>query len=195
MKYLKMLGLAAVTAVSSMMFVTSSASATTLNNGSETLKAGSVIAASLTGTETAKLEAGSTVLDECSGGAIEGVTGNETGTFIAGFISKAGTIWSGCTKTTTTLSGGEFEFKWTSGSNGSFWLSELEVTVNTIFGSCVYRYNLLTKTVGELIGGSPATLTVNATALKQSGSFACPSEARWTANYTVTVPTTLKAMS
>lgn len=188
-----MFGLVAVAVMASMAFAVSTASATTLDGPGGILKAGSVIDASLSGLETAKLEAGTTVLDECSGGTLQGVTASETGTFLPGTVAKSSTTWSGCSKTTDTLSGGEMEFHWTSGSNGSFWLSELNVTVNTIFGSCVYGYGLLTKTVGEIKGGSPATLTINTFTHRTSGL--CPETATWRANYTITNPSTLKVTS
>lgn len=196
MRYLKMLGAAAIALMALMAFTASSALATTLENGSGTLKSGSAIDASLSGAENAKLEtSGGTILDECSGSTIEGVTGNESALYIAGVVAKADTTWSGCSKTTNTLSGGEFEIKWTSGSNGSFWLSELTTTVNTIFGSCIYGYNLLTQTVGEVKGGSPATLAINTFIRRMSGSALCPEIATLRANYTITGPSTFRVTS
>lgn len=194
MKYVKMLSLAAVAAMALMAFVASSASATTLNNGTEVLKKGAAIDASLTGSETAKLESGSTILDECSGGTVEGVTDNETGSAVTGTVSKANLTWSGCTKTTNTLAGGSLSITYTSGSNGSVTGSGFEVTVNTIFGSCVYGLGGGTN-LGTLVGGTPATLSINTSVTKISGNFACPGTATWTANYTVTSPATLKVQN
>lgn len=187
MKYVKMLSLAAVAAMALMAFVASSASATTLDGpGGTALPAKTAIDASLTGSETAKLEAGSTVLDECSGGTVEGVTSNETGTTVNGTVATKDLTWSGCSKTTTTLAGGELSIA----SNGSVSGTGFEVTVNSIFGSCTYGLGT-GKTLGTLVSGTPATLAINAKVSKVAGGGLCPAEPTWTANYTVTSPTTL----
>lgn len=194
MKYFKMFGLVTAAATAMMAFTIASASATTLSNGSETLKSGSAIDASLTGTETAKLEAGSTILDECTGGTAEGVTFGNSGSVIFVNIEPSDLTWSGCTKTTDTEEGGSLSISWTSGSNGSVSGSGFRVKINTIFGPCVYGLGSGTH-LGTLVGGTPATLAINTSVTKSTGNIACPATATWTANYTVTKPSTLTVQS
>jgi hypothetical protein len=191
MKYVKMLGLAAVAAMALMAFA-GSASATIIESGSGQLLKGSAIDASLTGSETAKLEAGSLVLDECTGGTVEGITSNNGSSTetVKGEVSKANLTWSGCSRTTNTLAGGNLEIHWTSGANGTLTATGFEVTVSTIFGSCIYGFGTTAKNLGEVKGGTPATLSIKTSVPKISGP--CPSESNWTANYTVTNPGTLR---
>lgn len=157
----------------------------------EPYPAGTEIDASLTGSESMKLEAGATVLFECSKGTIKGTTtnaGSSTET-VKETIAKANVTWGDCTKTLDMLAGGEFEFHWSSGTNGTLTAKGLEITINTIFGSCVLGYGNTPKDLGAVIGGSPATIAISTSLPKISGL--CPSESTWTANYTFTSPTPL----
>jgi hypothetical protein len=200
MKHLKMLGLAAVAAMALMAFLgASSASATVLckknltsgcHAAGEAYPEGTEIVSSLTGAEKAKLEIGSTILDECANGSVSGkteTTGSSTQT-ILGKVTAENLKWENCTRTTKTLAGGELEIHYISGTdNGTLTVRGFEVTVATIFGSCIYGFTAAAGDLGEVKGGEPATMAIKANVPKISGP--CPgTEALWTANYTVTKP-------
>lgn len=201
MKYVKILGLAAIAAMALMAFVASSASATTLDGvGGAVLPAGTEIDASLASGKSAVLSTtGGITLDTCTAGTVKGTTDNETGTTVTGSVATSGLTWgaekTACTNTTTTLEGGKLHIEWISGtSNGTVTGSGFKVTVFTPSIGVTCSYTLGTGThLGELIGGTPATLAINATVKGAAGnSILCPASAVWTANYTVTTPTTLK---
>lgn len=197
MKYLKMLGLAAVAAMALMAFAAGTASATTLDNGKgEHLSIGTAIDASLT--ESAELlDTNNNPLDTCSTGTIEGVTtttgaANET---VKGTVATADLTWGGCTTTTDTTAGGELEIHWISGGrNGTLTGNTFSVTV-AIFGvSCSYGLSTTDTNVhvGTLNGSDTApTMAINTIVVKTAGGFLCPGSARWKANYRVTTPTGL----
>jgi hypothetical protein len=189
MKYVKMLGLAAIAAAALMAFLgAGTASATVLCKNAtctEDYPSGTEIEATLSG--SAILETtGGTVLDTCTGGKVSGKTSSTSGTPLTGAISAL--TWEGCTKTTKTLTNGSLAIEHTSGVDGTLSATGTEVTVNTIFGSCVFG-PVGSLTLGTLKGGAPATLTINTIIPRISGP--CPSEARWTASYTVTKPNPL----
>ncbi len=198
MKYIKMLGLAAVAAMALMAFGAGTASATELYQlktgaNAVTLGKGTTIDASLTG--SAKLEAGGEVLDTCTGGTVDGVVDNpgSSTTTVSGPINEL--TWTGCTKPTTTVKTGALEIHYSSNTNGTVTGSGSEVTINGIFGtSCVYGTGAGTD-LGTLVGATGphahATLAINTSVPRVSGGFLCPSTAVWNANYTVTSPTGL----
>lgn len=200
MKYVKMLGLAAVAAMALMAFVgASSASATELCSKAETTncgnKAGRTIDATLA--ETAVLETvpnpGTTVLATCTISTVGGkAEGGGAGKPITGPIEKLewGEIGKGCTKTVDTIKPGTLEINYKEKDNGTLTGHNAEVTVNTIFGSCVYGTGE-SKVLGEVIGGTPATITINTNVVKTGGNAACPAETRWTAKYNITEPSPL----
>jgi len=189
MKYVKILGLAAVAAMAFMAFA-GAASATELYSGATTLKSGTTITSSLTG-GTAKLEdTKGNVLDTCTGGGVTGKTTNTggAGVNVTGNVEKAGVTWTGCTVPTTTTEGGTLEIAWTSGNNGAVTGKGFKVSINTIlFGSCVYTLGAGTS-LGTLQGSTTGTasLVIKATVTKVSGI--CESTGIWNATYTVTSP-------
>lgn len=217
MKYLKIFGLAAIAAMALMAFVgAGSASATVLCEITPTEEglpnegecpeefAVDEIEASLTGTAILETTSGSppTVLDTCTVGRVKSHTttkGSTTET-ATGPIDELfwGEVTKGCTKTTDTLANesepkfGELEIHSIGDThNGTVTAKNAKVTVNTIFGSCVYGTGAELD-LGILKGGSPATLEINTTVKKQpGGNAACPAETRWTANYAVTGPGSL----
>ena len=201
MKYVKMLGLAAVAAMALMAFVgAGTASATALckttpttsgSNIGECPSAWTVDAVESQLSGTASLETlGGTVLDTCTKGSVSGTT-NGTGSTtetVSGNISALtwGTEASPCSKTTDTITNGSREIHAIGDThNGTLTASNGEVTVNTIFGTCVYGVGT-NKDLGEVVGGNPATLAINTIVNKKSGNATCPAEPRWTANYEVT---------
>jgi hypothetical protein len=191
MKYLKMLGLAAVAAGALMAFVgAGTASADFLCTANETPCSAAhtitKIESSLVG-GTAKLETTEgTVLDTCTGGTVVGnIEESGAGKTVSGKITSL--TWSGCTNTTTTIKTGKLDVdNIAGGTNGTVTGTESEVTVNGIFGvSCVYGVGAGTD-LGTLQSGANASLTISAIVNKTSGGFACPSDTRWTAEYRIT---------
>jgi hypothetical protein len=213
MKYLKMLGLAAVAAMALMAFAgAGTASATVLCKknptavppavtGTECPKgedypSGTVIDGSQT-TATAILETtGGSTLDTCTGSTVKGktsTTGGATAT-VTGPIEEL--TWTGCTFPTSTVTKGSLEIHWIPGThNGTLTAKGTEVTINTgFFGACTYGASATGTDLGTITGGNPATMTINALVpLIKNESGLCPSEARWTSHYTVTSPTPLYA--
>lgn len=151
-----------------------------------TQKAGTTAVLETTGTNP-------TTLDTCTTSTIHGETSNagSSTTTVSGSIGilswgVAGT--TPCSKTTDTLNAGELEIHWISGTdNGTLTGKNAEVTVNTIFGTCVYGTGA-SFDLGTLVGGTSPTISIDATVPKISGNFACPGEATWTAEYEVTEP-------
>jgi cytoskeletal protein CcmA (bactofilin family) len=199
MKYLKILGLAAIAAAALMAFA-GSASATVLcaNNASTTAcsskyAAGTVIESSLSASATLETTGG-TVLDTCTGGKVNGKVENagSSTTTVSGKITSL--TWEGCTKETKTLANGELEIHWISGTdNGTLTAKNTQVTVNGLFEgeSCIYGAGAGTD-LGTVVGGTNATLLISALVPRQTGSgFLCPAETRWTASYKVTAPNPL----
>lgn len=193
MKYVKTLGLVAFVAISLMALTAVSASATIIENGSGQLPKGTAIDTSLTSSANTIWRVGSFILDECSGGTIEALTSNNGGSTetVGATVTKGDLTWSGCSRTTATLAGGELEIHWTSGSNGTLTAKGFEITINTIFGDCEYGFGATARDLGEIQGGTPATIGISANVPKITGP--CPgTEATWTAIYTVTSPSTLR---
>jgi len=150
---------------------------------------GTVLDASVTSGTTAILETtGGTVLDTCTAGTVKGTTANDGGEeAVRGSVSSL--VFSGCTRTTTVLKAGEFEIRRLAETeNGTLLSSEAEVEVNTVFGTCVYGTASGGTDLGILKGGASPTIEVNGVMPKISGNFACPPDARLTADYTLTEP-------
>jgi len=192
MKYMKILGLAAVAAAALMAFAgVGTASATTLTNeAGEVVKTGSTIDFSIPSGKSAILTSTSgEELDKCSVSTVSGKTTNEGGTGVAVAGNVETLTWSSCTFPTKTLTASGLQVNGTGsgnvGATGTF-----EVTINTIlFGTCVYGVTNGTP-VGTLASG---TFTANAVAEKFSGSsLACPETSLWTGTYTATEPKGLK---
>lgn len=212
MKYVKMLGLAAIAAAALMAFVgASTASATVLctvqGTGSPTgttcpagsgLGVGAKIHAELSTGAHATLTTHEEFKPDitCETSTVEGVVtveGDAT-TTTSGDITKL--TFENCgPSTVTVLKPGKLEIHWISGThNGTLTGTEQEVTTVTpsIFGSihCIYTTNA--TDLGTLTGGSPAVLTANSQALnKLTTSSLCPSAPTWDASYKVTNHTSL----
>ncbi|MGN6276276.1 MAG: hypothetical protein ACTHNP_10165 [Solirubrobacterales bacterium] len=193
MKYVKILGLAAMAAMAVMAFAASSASATVLSGSGGNLPKGTVIDASLEKGTTAILEVGSTTLDTCTASTIKGKTTNAGGAGVAveGNIETLtwGEAGTSCSSPTTTIKTGKLSISWTSGNNGTLVGKGTEVTIQTIFGSCVYGTSEAGTTIGTVEGGSPAKISISTSLPLLSGP--CPNPGTWTAHYTVTEPNPL----
>ena len=207
MKYLKMLGLAAVAAAALMAFVgagTASAKegvlcSTTTNPCTSKWAAKTVMDFSLksgTSWTMVNAEEPTEVLDTCKGGTIKGeLTANPDATGTATWKNTLETFET-CTWTTTTLLPGALKVERIAGtSNGTVFAdAETQFTINIpIFGSCVYGVKAGAHW-GELTEGTAATpdevKRSNSPGEKLAGSsFACPPKVLWTATYVLTSPT------
>ena len=196
MKYLKMLGLAAVAAMALTAFLgAGSASATVLCTTTST-PCGTgwhvdSIAASAEGTVSLHstgggLEASCTV---ASSTTEKSATGSATTTPV-GILKKENLKWGpvgeGCSNTTDTVSGGELEIHWISGTdNGTVTAKGASVTVVLAGVSCTFGVGN-GKSIGDPTGGAPAIMHVNVVVEKTAGSFLCPSDSQWTGTYKIT---------
>jgi hypothetical protein len=199
MKYVKMLGFAAMAAAVLMAFTgVGTASATVIcknNSNTETCSEPYAI-----GTEgTASIEKGNSALltntegeslNTCTGSTVTGKLKSQGKEKPA--LSELTTLtWSGCNFLTKTINPGLGELHWIKGTdNGTLTTGGVEVTINTLFfGSCIYGFTSGTD-VGTTVGGNPGSLTVNAVAEKFSGSnIVCPATTKFTAKYVATSPT------
>jgi type II secretory pathway pseudopilin PulG len=197
MKYLKMLGLAAVAAMAVMAVVGASvASATTLEvAGAKQNKAVSIVATLATGSTATLVDEGGSTTDTCTASEVKGSTeGTFTTAGSAAIGGAVGTLSFGsCSHTTKVLKNGKLSVDWIKGTtNGTVTSSEAEVTVvSTIFGiSAVCKTGAGTD-VGTLTGvaSGNATMHIDATKALDCGAFL--GKATWTGTYTVTSPSGL----
>ncbi|MGN6276147.1 MAG: hypothetical protein ACTHNP_09515 [Solirubrobacterales bacterium] len=203
MKSLKMLGLAAIAALGLMAFVgAGTASATVICKTNLNpcpaewmVSTGTNIVSSLATSATLETS-GSTpeTLDTCTGGSVSGPTeqtGSSTET-VSIKVPKENITWSGCTRTTDTVSGGTLEFHYEGSGKLTVTVKEIQVTVNIGGVSCTYGYGSEYKDLATIDPPegtrTHATITINTLVPKTEGSFACPKEPRWTASYEVTEP-------
>lgn len=193
MRYIKMLGLAAIAAAAVTAFLgAGSASANVLCKTTSTPcnSTSTTLEASLTG--TARLETTSGVLlDTCTIGGVKGSIENEGANIPAsGKVSTENLTWSGCTKTTKTLEGGSLTVDDIAGTeNGTVTATGFVVTVNTIFGSCTYGFGSSTVDLGTLEGGTSPKLVIKTEVPKITGP--CPETSVWNATYVITNPSPL----
>lgn len=169
------------------------ASATELFEGAKTLESGTTVHASLTGSTTLESTEG-TLVDTCTGGALEGATTNtgKKGEDVG--LEVVSLTWSGCSFTTDTLATGNLAIKWTSGLNGTVTGSGMTWTVKYAV-DCRYGTGSSTA-LGTVTGKSKtseyATIDINAALAEQEPKSAfCPDSVNWKASYTVTSPTGL----
>jgi hypothetical protein len=208
MKYVKMLGLAAVAAAALMAFVgASSASATVL---CKTVPAANVCGAGWTygaGTEIHAVNEGNLVLTTgsefteitCKKGTVLGKTsnaGSATET-VNGSIEAKNLTWEECSTpngkcTVATVKGGTLEVHSTATSgNGTLTSNGAEITSScaSIFGTIHCLYVTENEDLGTVTGGNPATMDIESTPINQlATSGLCPSAPKWDAKYEVTSP-------
>jgi hypothetical protein len=198
MKYLKMLGLAAVAAMALTAFLGASSASATVLCTTTTTPCG-------TGWHIDELDAsvaaGQSVTLRNTSGSIEAtctvatskttkVSTGSSSTTPVGKVEKAELTWgpinAGCTNTTDTVAGGELEVHQIAGThNGTVTATGFEVTVVLAGVSCTLGLEG-TKDIGTLTGGAPAVMDVNVGVVKKAGSFLCPSTGVWEGNYTIT---------
>jgi hypothetical protein len=192
MKYIKMLGLAAVAAAALMAFVgAGSASAAELTCNGSPCAIGATIHS---------VSEGKAVLDapfgnvECESTVHGEVTKNgEAGKPAVGQITETpgpntGLNWTNCGgDTVTTLKAGTLSIE----SSGEVKSSGARVTVVHLGVHCIFETS--NTKVGTLSGGTTAKLTISATIPRVGGSGGvfCGSSAPWTGSYMVNTPHTL----
>jgi hypothetical protein len=196
MKQLRALIMAALSVMAITASFASTASATTIENGTSPYTHPTELVASLSG--TARLTTtGGEQLSTCTGGGLSGPitqTGSST-TTVKSTVAAAALTWTGCTKTTHTLQGGELEIHHIAGtSDGTVTGTTFEWTT-AIFGvSCTYGLSTTDTMVhlGTLKGDDHTPiLEIKKTVVKLAGGFLCPGTAIWEATYHVTSPTGL----
>jgi len=197
MKYLKMLGLAAVAAAALMAFVgAGSASATTLTctnpPGTKVVcPAGTTIDA--TAGSSLNLKAGFANIT-CTESTVHGKTtntGSSTET-VKGHIE--GLTFGKCNATVTVIEKGTLEIhtdqEGVTDNNGTLTGSGSVVTVATGGISCTYATNNtdLGTVKGSTSTGGIATMIINAELTKSAGGFLCANPAHWEGSYEITTP-------
>jgi hypothetical protein len=200
MKYVKMLGLAAATAMAlTALFGASSASATVLCKTYETPCA----VAWTYGTNleiTATLQAGSTLevrdihevlLDTCTGSTIVGKT-TEAGTKTTPVVGpNESETFTGCTGTTTVIKKGGFKVNYLGPfTKGEFILTNDNVTFVEAGISCTYGSGAEDE-VGVVESDESTSygeINFEGEFAKEGGSFLCPAVVFWTGKYLITKP-------
>jgi hypothetical protein len=205
MKYLKILGLAAVAAMAMMAFA-GSASATELykteSGKAVTLGAGTVLSSSLTGSSI--LKSGGTTLNTCTGGkftteitspgsSTTTTTGKNTTIDFEGCVSTVHTE-STCPTLCGPVKNGTLEVHHIAGTTNGTLTASGVVIGNTIFGTnCLYESGT-GKDLGTLTGNAAgnASIGINITVNEAEPKKAiCPDTATWEATFKVTTPSTL----
>jgi len=193
MKYLKILGLAAVAAMALTAFLgAGSASAQTLYkyttpSANDAIANETELISTLeTGTSALLQDTLGGVNDTCTGSEVKGKIATNTTTDAGGAISAL--TFTGCSHTTTVLAKGELEIKNIAGTtNGTVVSKGARVTVkSTIFGlSCVANTGAGT-TIGTLTGAKSstalATMDINGVITLENGC----GDSTWTGSYEVT---------
>jgi hypothetical protein len=198
MKHLKMLGLAFIAATALMAIAGSgTASATVIcKNNLNTTACSEPYPAGTKG--TASLAAGSSaLLSSTAGEALVTCTESTISSTLENPGSATTTVKSGvstmtfakCTVPVVVLKGGFAELHHITGTdNGTLTTFGTEVTISIFGTSCVYGSGNGLD-VGTTVGGNPGSMTLNTVFPKISGSFICPSDARFTGKYVATSPT------
>jgi len=198
MKYVKMLGLAAVAAMALMAFVgAGTASATVLCStnisscpAGQKWPLGTQIEFTVTsGTSAAWLETENELLETCTGGKIKGEITNAGSSTESVKIKATEVSWTGCTVPTTTNGLGTLEIQYESGSNGLVKMSSgFKFTQNTIFfGSCVYGSGTGIN-LGTLTGGASGSAGIDVNTVLGGGEGICCPSAKWSEHFTLTGP-------
>jgi hypothetical protein len=195
MKYVKMLGLAAVAAAALMAFVGSStASATVL---CATTPVGEVCptgwaASEIHATTTEKPKLTSTFKTvECDESTVSGSITTEGGNSSTASGAASLSFTGHCNCTVVVASGGTLEVHAIAGTNnGTVTSNNATVTIqcSTIFGAVHCNYVTNNKDIGTLVGGETATMNITIKIEEESTSGLCDPEATWHGNYSVTTP-------
>ncbi len=207
MRYLKILGLAAVAATAFVAIVgAGSASATVLcSTTADPCPAGqkwpvnTTLDWSLTpGTSANQVDTEGETLDTCNSSTMKWVITNAGSSVETVTGTDEETTFGTCTFSTKTLKLGKWEVHKIAGTSNGTVTSDgtTETTINIIFASCVYGVTPGTD-LGEITEGNPPVLHINAVTEEFTSNALCPDTDRWTATYTLTSPanTTLSVSS
>ena len=193
MRYVKILGLAAIAAGALMAFVgagTASADVLCTTNTTNECASGwrvTHIVASQVGTGVLKTTGGTT-LDTCSGASVESedTEGSETHE-PGGAITSL--TWSGCSATTTTINNGKLTIRTKETAGGvhdnTVVADNTRVTIQLFGITCVYGSGE-EKSLGDLTVGQDPILHINVAIPKIEGGGLCPASGQWEATFTVT---------
>jgi hypothetical protein len=199
MKYLKMLGLAAVAAAALMALAgTGTASATVACKLTETPCAASNeweigtsgLATLKAGTSAVMRTTGGEAVITCNKGHVSGKLENKGGPTQTMHQpgSAANVAYEECTQTMDTIKGGEAELHHIAGTdNATVTLKGFETTVLTIGVTCTYTYGTGID-VGVITGGTKPSMDVSAVLPKSAGSFLCPTTVTGQFEGTLTEP-------
>ena len=199
MKYLKMLGLAAVAAMAlTALLGAGSVSATVLcktyvtpcPKGWDYAAGTEIHATEAAGVSSVFSSTGAETFDECADATIKGKTtntGSATETVVGNIEAMT---FSECTSTLTVLEMGQFEIHYLGPkTKGALTVKKTKVT-GTLFGvSCIFGAGSGTEIgVMESDESTEAEITVEAVLAKEGGSFLCPGDIVWDAKYVITSP-------
>ena len=198
MRYLKMIGLAAVAATALAAFVgggTASASGIVCSTATTPCASpwavGTVFDFSMkSGSSLRMVTTEGTTIDTCAGSTVKGKLTQNSGGVATGENTEI--AWTGCTWTTDTIKLGKLRItNVTATYNGTLIADEeIRVTINSgVTGDCEFGVQAGTTlgTVKEGIG-TAATFTMNAIVSRLNFCLA-PATERWTAEYVLTSPT------
>ncbi len=190
MRYLKILGLAAVAAAALMAFAgagTASADELCTEAAVESMcpegKLLTTLEVSQVGSSNLKTTGGTT-LATCSGASLH-IGGITQGSGVSPIVADEVEIgWSGCSTTFDTLTGGTVKFE-AGGGGGTTVTSIGAEWTTTLFGvSCTYGTGATGTDLGEI--GTSGSVSFSKTISKTAGSGLCPSTAKWEAAFQVT---------
>jgi hypothetical protein len=197
MKFIKMLGLAAVAAAALMAFVgasTASADVLCTTNTTSACATGWVV----TEVKTSLTPKTSAVLETTAGEELVTCTESSVSSTVekqGKGINPEGPITSlsfgGCNHTTTTIKKGKLTVDTTEPEpkvhKNTVTDAESEVTVAILGVSCTYGPGAKPISIGDLTVGAPATIDVGTVVNRTAGNtLLCPADARWTASYEIT---------
>jgi hypothetical protein len=189
MKHLKMLGAVAVAAAALTALAgvgTASADFICTESNTPCGKAIASLESSLIGGTVRIKDESGTVISTCTGSKLnvkkefEGV-----GVRVGGAVTAL--TWTGCTASTVTVASGQIMIENKKGTtNGTLFsgkAGEIQITVGTLLGSCVFTTGLGTD-LGAFAGGINAAFQINAPLTRVSGP--CLGKATWEGEYQVT---------
>jgi hypothetical protein len=200
MRYVKILGLAAIAAAALMAFVgagTASAETTLCTETNtptcEHFPLGTEVHAVLEPEEKAILTPeGELPTIECGKSTIKGTLKTTTTPEIE-LHEEGGLTFEECSQTVEVLNPGKLQVHWENEHNGTITAKGFRVRVKAFFGSFSCDFGEEVSTGLTLTGGN--TATVDATAkipvIQETGFVACPANAIWHAKYLITSPDAL----
>ena len=145
------------------------------------------INASLSGTAVLTTTEG-VIMDSCSSGSAEVVVTSAGGEALQATGKVTSLTWGGCSTTTHTIEKGNLSIQHIAGTdNGTVVGTGFRVAVTYKGMSCTYGLSAGVD-LGVLRGRENPMLEIGAVVSKIEGSFECPADAIWLANYKVSQP-------